>query len=107
MSNRNEFSPKTKRDAWDRSGFSCEACGTRLVGKPREYDHIEEDYFGGSNSLDNCRVLCVACHGQKTRERAAVIAKSRRIRNREAGIKKKTKFRGWRKMNGELVFADD
>jgi 5-methylcytosine-specific restriction protein A len=101
---RDEFSKKTRREAWDRSGHRCELCGTFLVGKPKEYDHKTEDYFGGSNSLDNCRVLCVACHGGRTRERAAVIAKSRRIRNKEAGIKKKTKFRGWRRMNGDIVF---
>lgn len=103
---RNEFSAKTKREAWAICDARCEACGFILHGKPHHFDHANPDALGGRATLDNCRVLCVACHRAKTsKEDAPRIAKSRRIRNKEAGIKKPTKFRGWRKMNGDVVFA--
>ena len=55
-------------------------------------------------SLDNCQVLCRACHNAKTKRDIKAISKSKRI------IKKRTqprkpKFKGWRKFNGDVVYA--
>jgi len=101
-----EFSKTTKRAAWDRAAGHCENCTKPSRPGDVEYDHIIEDYFDGGNGLDNCRVLCKSCHSGKTKKNAPVIAKSRRLRDKNAGIKKRSSFRGWRKFNGDIVWKD-
>jgi 5-methylcytosine-specific restriction endonuclease McrA len=107
---RKEFSAKTKLAAWERAGHHCEEC-TNLIrpGHGPEYDHIIEDYYDGGNHVDNCRVLCIGCHKAKTRKQAAVIAKSRRLLKKQAGLTRKKKainnrgFTSWRNFAGEIV----
>lgn len=102
---RQEFSAKTKLQAWERSKGTCEACGNKIVSGT-EYDHRIACEFGGGASLDNCVVLCRPCHAKKTfGEDIPAIAKSRRIRKRVAGIRKPRTITMWRKMNGEIVRA--
>jgi 5-methylcytosine-specific restriction endonuclease McrA len=101
---RSEFSKSTKLAAWERCGGYCEDCGGKIF--TAEYDHIVPCAIGGTNDLDNCRVLCRRCHRAKT---SAVdvpqIAKSRRINEKRAGVRRRrTGFRGWRKFNGDLVW---
>ncbi len=48
--------------------------------------------MGGGNHLDNCVVLCRSCHRGITSDRAAVIAKSNRIRAKHIGIAKASRF---------------
>ncbi len=106
---RAEFAKKTKLEAWDRADGKCEGegCGLPLKGKRIEYDHRIPCALGGGNTLENCVVLCKPCHDGKTFGRdIPVIAKVARIRKREAGIKKKSSFRGWRKMNGNAVWNE-
>lgn len=87
---RREFSKKVRLAAFRRCGGLCENCTARLSPGKFEYDHDKEDTYGGEPTLENCRVYCVACHSQKTRTQAAVIAKSNRIRERHLGIKRKS-----------------
>lgn len=103
---RRKFSKKTKMAAWQRSNGHCEECGKPIrPGDGPEYDHDREDFFNGSNELENCKVLCIPCHSAKTSERAPVIAKSRRHIVRAAKAKPKRQgFRGWRKFNGDIVY---
>ena len=110
MTRRREFSAKTKRAAWERAGHHCEECSVLI--KPEngpEYDHRIEDYFNGGNSLDNCRVLCIGCHKTKTRKQSAIIAKSRRLLKKQAGLTRKKKainnrgFTAWRNFSGKIV----
>jgi 5-methylcytosine-specific restriction endonuclease McrA len=89
---REEFSQKTKRERWALCGGHCEVCNMRLAGRAVEYHHERQATYGGGNDLSNCRVLCVGCHSEITRRDAPIIAKSNRIRNRDAGIKKQSKF---------------
>jgi 5-methylcytosine-specific restriction endonuclease McrA len=89
---RKEFSRKTKLEAWVRAQGRCECCGIKLDGKRVEYDHIIADGLGGEPVVGNCRVLCSPCHLEKTRADAPRIAKTNRIRAREAGIRKKSRF---------------
>ena len=92
---RKEFSKRTKREAFARSGGFCESadCGMPFSpSNPVEYDHVTEAYFDGDNSLENCKAICKACHKAKTRKQAPVIAKSRRIRETAAGVRKKKGF---------------
>lgn len=84
MSDRKEFTGKTKRAAFERCCVdgvprcegaipsmrdpqSQERCGVDLRSKPFHYDHDDADYFSKDNSLDNCVVLCVPCHVEKTK----------------------------------------
>lgn len=106
---RREFPKRVKLERWQHANGKCEGCGVRLrpsVGF--RYDHHIPDALGGEPVFENCKLLCTNCHGAKTGTRdIPAIAKSNRVRNRHIGIKKRTTFRGWRRMNGDLVFAHD
>jgi len=90
-SKRPEFSEKTKTAAYLRAGRKCEECGIELRdGMRKEFDHIKTAFYGGDNSLENCRVLCAPCHGKKTYDmnsNASVISmpKTRRMHRKRAG----------------------
>ena len=122
---RNEFSRKTRRQAWERANGQCE--GTLYRTDPAagpitfrctapidlgrfEYDHEIPDWMGGDNSLSNCVLLCLPCHQEKTARDQGNIAKSKRIRDKI--IKAKTSKRPMpfgrgsklkRKIGGEVV----
>lgn len=86
---RSEFSKGTKRDAFARALGRCEECTQSLAGRRAEYDHIIPDYIGGTNDLDNCRVLCPKCHRSKTvNEDRPKIDKTRRLTDKAAGLRK-------------------
>jgi 5-methylcytosine-specific restriction enzyme A len=108
MTKRKEFTKSTKLAAYARSGGYCENedCGLEFTpSNPAEYDHVVEAFYEGSNSLDNCRVLCRECHRAKTGGRAKTVAKSRRLSNATKNIRPKRQgFRGWRKFNGDIVW---
>jgi 5-methylcytosine-specific restriction protein A len=93
MTERAEFSPKTKLLAFRRAGGCCEKCGNKIVGSrgPVQYDHIIPAAIGGSNELDNCQVLCKRpCHDLKTHKTdVPEIARSARLEKKAAGIKKR------------------
>ena len=63
---RREFSRKVKSQAWERCGGRCEKCTAKLFPGKYAYDHDLPDQRGGEPTLENCRVLCDACHGEKT-----------------------------------------
>lgn len=99
---RREFSKRTKRDAFMRANGKCEVpwCQAHLSVGKFHYDHIIPDALGGEPTLENCAVICVACHKDKTgRMDMRNIAKTKRIQDRERGIKKPTTLRsaGFRK----------
>jgi len=105
-----EFSKRTKLEAWRRCGGQCEICTTKLMQGDIHYDHINPVEMSSDASLDNCQVLCRACHKAKTQGDIRDIAKSNRLRNKAAGIKKSSRpmpgsrRSGWKKkMNGEVV----
>ena len=83
---RAEFSKRTRLDKWNRAKGHCEDCGIDLRGRHAEYHHASFDR--SDNSFDNCRLLCQPCHTGITRERAPLLAKSNRIRERIASIKR-------------------
>mgnify|MGYP000007543654 CR=1 FL=1 len=62
---REEFSRRTKLDAWTRAKGHCETCGCKILAGA-EYDHETPCELGGDNSLGNCRCLCPKCHRLKT-----------------------------------------
>lgn len=112
MAPREEFSKRTKLEAFTRCRGRCEGAGCGALLRPGhfDYDHDKPAAFGGGATIENCRVLCLGCHRQKTSKRdIPAIAKTNRIRARQAGLKKKSNFpgskdSGWKKkMNGEVV----
>jgi hypothetical protein len=69
-----EFSTATKRLALVRQKFRCASCGTHVTrfgeagrsqhpfGEVAHAHHIRHVKFGGTNSIDNCVILCQTCH---------------------------------------------
>ena len=86
--NRNEFSVATRKTANERAGDNCENCGTVFTAaNPRNHDHDLPDDLGGDNSIENCVVLCLACHKLKTKTQDRPrIDKARRLRNKALGL---------------------
>ncbi|MGH9959589.1 MAG: HNH endonuclease [Pyrinomonadaceae bacterium] len=74
MTRTQKFSMGTQQLALVRQKFQCASCGTCItrLGEPGRSEHafgeiahahhIRHIKFGGTNSLDNCAVLCQACH---------------------------------------------
>lgn len=96
---RREFSKKTQREAFQRSGFKCEAIGA-MYGLPAgqrcnadlsygvEYDHIVLDANSKDNSLENCAAVCIKCHKWKTANHdIPMAAKTVRQQDKARGIK--------------------
>jgi 5-methylcytosine-specific restriction protein A len=104
-----EFSNKVKRDALKRANGKCQGCPASLSLNKYHYDHRIPDQMGGDASLDNCQVLCFACHKEKTRRDAADIAKAKRRERKHLGIRRESRFAGSkasgfkRKVSGEVV----
>lgn len=91
---RREFSRRVKAEAFLRADGRCE--GTRADGKPCRvhlsfgkyaYDHDLPDWLGGEPTLENCRVICLACHAEKTKGDRARIDKAKRQRDYHIGAK--------------------
>jgi len=105
---RRAFSKAVKRAAFERANSKCEipwCCANLTVGK-FHYDHIIPDGLGGEPTLDNCAVICVACHKSKTTKRdVPAIAKTKRIQDRHHGIRKPRTITRWRNFKGEIVTA--
>jgi 5-methylcytosine-specific restriction enzyme A len=109
---RKEFTAKTKALAFQRANGRCEGdgCGARLTVGKFHYDHDDPDGLTGAPTLDNCRVLCVACHAVKTKRDIANIARAKRREARHIGAKRSShplpfgKQSPWKKkMDGSIV----
>lgn len=89
---RREFPSKVKAAAFLRAAGKCERCGFRLtVGKVR-YDHAIADGLTGEPTIENCAVLCVGCHAEKTAlQDVPAIARAKRREARHIGAKPKSR----------------
>ena len=65
----------------------CEECGCLTKGR-FEIDHIKEDFYGGTPTLDNAKILCIPCHKEKTGAGAKGMAKTRKVEAKHVGAKK-------------------
>jgi 5-methylcytosine-specific restriction protein A len=104
---RREFPKPVKREALRRANGKCEnpTCGA-LFGVKFHFDHDIADGLGGEPTLENCRVLCHACHKDKTTKHdVPLIAKTKRIQDRHNGIKRPRTITSWRKFDGTPVHA--
>lgn len=115
MSRRN-FTPATRKAAYERAGGRCQGCGCDLTGKRWDCDHVIPDWLGGRPVLENAEVLCAGnratCHGKKTAQDVKRIAKTKRMERKHlTGRSHRHQvrpiasrgFQGWRKFNGEIV----
>ena len=103
---RREFTAKIKVAAFARAKKRCERCGAILVSGKLRYNHRIPDALGGEPTLENCEVLCLGCDSEQTyKTDIPKIAKTRRIRKREAGERKPRKITAWRKFDGTKVYA--
>jgi 5-methylcytosine-specific restriction endonuclease McrA len=95
---RREFSTGTKASAFHRCGGKCESCGAYLYTGKFHFDHDTPDGLTGEPTLENCKVLCVNCHSEKTRTiDVPRIARAKRREAKHIGAKKP---RGFRKPDG-------
>ena len=107
---RQEFSTKVKASAALRANGHCENCTRKLMQGDYHYDHEIPDALGGLATIENCRVLCRACHGAKTTKADMPrIAKANRNFRKSHGIRKVSRFASartskWKKkLSGEVV----
>lgn len=92
---RKEFSRKTRVQAFARCGGRCEKCSAHLKVGEGEYDHVLPAELGGDASLENCQVICRACHKAKTAGDIRAIRKSDRMRDKHTGaFKRAPRLRG-------------
>lgn len=107
MSERQEFSVRVKLDAFERCKKKCERCGSILIPGKFRYNHRIPDALGGLPILDNCEVLCLGCDSEQTYTiDIPKIARSKRIRKSEAGVKRPRTMTRWRRFSGEIVIAN-
>jgi 5-methylcytosine-specific restriction protein A len=86
----------------------CHITGRKIrPGDKWELEHIVAICNGGENRESNLAPALVAAHKGKTRQDRAEKQRADSIRRRHIGIKPQSKFRGWRKMNGQVVWAKD
>ena len=85
---RQEFSAKTKLQAFEDANRCCVRCGVSLgLTRKTRYNHRIPCGQGGDNSLANCEVLCLACDTEQTyRHDLPGIARTKRIIKKHAGI---------------------
>lgn len=74
MARSNEFSLATQQQALARQKFLCASCGTQIFdlgragmadhryGEGAQAHHVRPVKFGGQATVDNCVILCDACH---------------------------------------------
>jgi 5-methylcytosine-specific restriction endonuclease McrA len=108
---RREFSAAVKFSAFERADGKCQRCTAYLYAGRFHFDHVLPDALGGEPTLDNCEVLCLNCHGEKTAKHDVPrIAKAKRQKARHIGAKasrtpmpggKRSKWK--RKISGEVV----
>lgn len=85
----------------------CQKCNAKLKTGNWHIDHkIRLKDGQGNNRELNLQILCTQCHKEKTAKENSDQAKANRIKAKTYGVKRKSKFRGWRKMNGEVVWND-
>ena len=84
---RRSFTKKQRQTVWDRQEGLCLKCD----GLMEHIDHVIPLELLGKHDISNWQGLCVACHRIKTALDQKLIAKTRRLRKREAGERRPRK----------------
>lgn len=86
--NRKRFSARSLENLLATFGHKCRMCRCEINGASGlEWDHRIPLAIGGDDELDNLEPLCIRCHRLKTKGDQGTIAKARRQRQRNLGIK--------------------
>lgn len=108
MTARGHLTQKQKAELILKQKGKCAKCPTKLVAGMFEFDHIQDLQFDGDNELDNWQILCTCppyrCHKVKTRKASKAASKMERVA--VGGKQKKSGFRGWRKFDNTIVWAE-
>lgn len=59
------FTPKQKREAYERQGGLCAKCAKPVDFGEMEGDHIDPWIKGGRTTAENCKMLCLPCNRRK------------------------------------------
>jgi 5-methylcytosine-specific restriction enzyme A len=89
---RTEFSATIRQQAWKRSNGRCEhpGCGIKIQVGKFHFDHIQPDGLGGKPVLENCQVLCLFHHEEKTTQHDnPIMTKADNQRKAHLGLKPK------------------
>ena len=89
---RTEFPSSIKKAALARANGLCEGCTTPLQKSKYHFDHVIADALTGKPLLENCKVLCVVCHAEKTKIDVANIAQAKRREAIQTGTKGDAKW---------------
>lgn len=93
---RYEFDKKTRIEAFQRCNGHCEQCGNKILsGNGPEYHHrYKPATEPGSNTLDNCQVLCARpCHKLITdKETKPMQARTKRVFEKRINARPKQKW---------------
>ena len=77
-----------QRDENGVSRCAC-GCGAEVTRASAQFHHWLTWWLSRNSGLHNCGALTVACHKIETRRWAPVIARTKRLAKRHAGIKRK------------------
>lgn len=98
---------------FERYNGVCPKCTRKLRPGSWACDHIVALANGGAHRESNLQPLCTSpCHSQKTRDDVAQKSQTYRVRRREAGVRKPSRFpcsrasRFKKKISGEVVLRD-
>ena len=87
MQARRHLTSKAKAELWQRQSGGCACCRAPLV--LAQADHKNPLWCTGTNEADNWQLLCISCHGAKTKREATARAKVKRLeRMRWEALKK-------------------
>ena len=64
---RHNFTKEERANIFDAKPC-CNSCKKKITKSAMQLDHIKALANGGNNDLSNIQVLCVACHGDKTKQ---------------------------------------
>lgn len=95
MTDRLEFSRKTKAIIIARAAGKCEKCFAVLKPGEGQVDHVLPCALGGEPTIANGRLICRPCHVEKTATDIRSIRKADRARDKSTrAIAPKQKIRG-------------
>ena len=60
------FTPKMKREAYERQNGICSSCNKQFELNEMEADHITPWHLGGATIAENCQMLCRDCNRRKS-----------------------------------------
>ncbi len=104
------FSKPFKTACWNRVGGICYLCGKPVApeGEGVRYDHRDMREVSADDSPENIFPTHTRCHAVKTEgPDAKRLSKTRGMEKlTKAKVRKPGGFRGWRKMDGTIVYRD-